>query len=96
MKARRLEAQAIIVGALMGAILGILSGLGLFAPLTCKAQGAAGLLGSAAVGVLTSQVALRRSPQPMAKGIIVYTVLVVLSTMMAWPTVHTAILLAGG
>jgi len=95
-KIRSLEAQAILVGVLIGAFLGLLSGAGLFSPLSCPAQGFIGLLGSAAVGVLTAPVALRRSPQPLVRGIIVYSVLVVLSTMMTWPVTHTMVLLAGG
>lgn len=89
-----LEAYGIIVGALYSAVLGALSGLGLFTPMSCPAQGLLGLSSAIIVGVLTYPLAARRVPGPWRRGLALYSLIVVISVLAFWPVAHTVVLIA--
>ncbi len=94
LKLRRLEAYGIVAGALYSAVLGLLSGLGLFAPMSCLLQGLLGILSSILVGVLTYPLAARKAPGPWRRGLALYTLIVVISVLAFWPVAHTTVLIA--
>ena len=92
--ASRLEQISVAAGTGIAALLGVLSGLGLFAPLGCPRQGVAGLLGAAVLLLLTGPLAMRASGEYGSRRLLAHIGLGLLTVLAAWPVFHTVVLLA--
>jgi hypothetical protein len=88
-----LEKYAITTGALISLLLAILASLNMFQPLTCPIQGIVGLISATAIGVFTSPIVLRRTGRTLFKDTLLYTGIVLLTTLVFWPVLYTALLL---
>ena len=92
MKYKAWEALGAAVGTVIGLLLALLSASGLFSPLSCPAQGAAGLLGGLAILGLTSPLALKLTGAPL-RGALGYIGMGFLMLLVSWPVFHTVFLL---
>ncbi len=90
---RKPELYGALLGLLISALLGVLSGLNLFSPYSCPLQGAIGLLAGVGIIVLSGPALLRRIGGVTRGDYIKYVIMGLLMILAAWPVFHTTILL---